>query len=97
LAEAQRLGVSIPGDLSVVGFDDGDMRTHMISKMTAVCQDASALGREAFKMLEKLIGDGIYGKGTSKLQNCWFELHDTTGPIAIKGTPAASSRNKPIS
>ena len=57
LREALRTGVDVPGQLSVVGFDDDELRHDVHPHLSAVCQDAAALGRLAFDRLERLIRD----------------------------------------
>ena len=42
--EAHKMGVKIPEDLSIVGFDDTDMRSLIYPKMTAICQDSRHAG-----------------------------------------------------
>ncbi len=42
--EAHRLGVRIPEDLSLIGFDDTDTRSTVYPTMSAVCQDSKMLG-----------------------------------------------------
>ena len=44
---AHALGVRIPEDFSVVGFDDTDVRHAVYPTLTAVCQDAAQLGFQA--------------------------------------------------
>ena len=67
LREAIRLGIDIPGQLSLVGFDDEDLRHDMHPPLNAVCQDAAALGRLAFERLERLIrDDAAKAKGRRK-------------------------------
>jgi len=77
--EAQRLGVSIPGDLSILGFDDGDQRFSTYPRLSAVCQDAEALGRAAFATLERRFRQPSNAPDIPAPE-CWFEPHDSTGP-----------------
>jgi DNA-binding LacI/PurR family transcriptional regulator len=55
MCEAQEMGLRIPSDLSIVGFDDADLRFFVYPHMTAVCQDAKSLGREALAALQQLM------------------------------------------
>lgn len=47
MRRCQELSISIPSELSIVGFDDSDIRHHTWPPFTAVCQDARMLGEEA--------------------------------------------------
>ncbi|MFM9011988.1 MAG: LacI family DNA-binding transcriptional regulator, partial [Planctomycetota bacterium] len=47
MRRAQERGIVVPRDLSVVGVDDSDVRMHVWPRLTAVIQDASALGLES--------------------------------------------------
>ncbi len=84
--EAHVQGVSIPRDLSIVGFDDGDIRYSVYPQMSAVCQDAGALGREAFDLLVEVMNDGPAGNDTSvtcsRTLRAWFEVHNSSGAPA---------------
>ena len=53
--EAQKTGMKIPGDLSIVGFDDAELSYIVYPQMTAVRQDAAAIGREAFDALHAML------------------------------------------
>lgn len=76
--EALRMGVSIPKDLSVVGFDDTDARFGVYPRMSSVCQDAAMMGREAFAMLQRIISGRTQSPLPPSTLDCWLELHDTT-------------------
>lgn len=79
--EAHRLGVAIPRDLSVIGVDDSQQRYGVYPRMSAVCQDAEALGAEALSLLKKLI-DGRNEPVASPTLECWLELNDSTAATA---------------
>ena len=81
--EAQRTGVSIPRDLSVVGFDDTEQRLSVFPRMSAVCQDAEALGRAAFDALQQLLAGRHAADATAAAPDCWLELHDSTAPPPV--------------
>ena len=49
--EARKLGLRIPEELSILGFDDTDSRFSVEPTMTAICQNSRELGRLAFEML----------------------------------------------
>jgi DNA-binding LacI/PurR family transcriptional regulator len=77
LEEARRAGLRVPGDLSLVGFDDGDLRLSMVPHLTAVCQDTVGLGRAAAERLLALLSDPARTPRRSPLR-CRFEIHETT-------------------
>ncbi len=58
LRRCHELGVSVPGELSIVGFDDSDTRQHTWPVYASVCQDASMLGYEASLWLTRSLASG---------------------------------------
>jgi len=79
--EARAAGLDIPGDLSIVGFDDGDARFDVFPEMSAVCQDTAALGREALAALHEVIESGsVTTVPVRKSLRAWFEVHRSTAP-----------------
>ena len=51
-------GISVPGDISVVGFDDIELAAHFIPGLTTVRQDRRGLGLAAAAMLLERLTDG---------------------------------------
>ncbi len=102
--ECRRIGARVPEDLSIIGFDDGDIRFGIHPEMTCVCQDAAALGAEAFSMLCGLIQNAaLSGNPTGlplpshpvvrKSLRAWLEIHGTTGPVpTVPALAAAGSK-----
>jgi LacI family transcriptional regulator len=88
--EAHQMKVDIPGDLSIVGFDDTDTRSLIYPKMTAICQDSRRLGKAAFERVVSLIaasgenaGDEAADAPRDALQQshaAWLEINETTAP-----------------
>lgn len=79
LNEARKMGIVIPADLSIVGFDDAELRFGVSPEMTSVCQDAVQLGREAFAALHRVM---THEDGSASLKQelrTWLEIHETTG------------------
>jgi DNA-binding LacI/PurR family transcriptional regulator len=58
LACADEHGVSVPGELSVVGFDDAPLATRARPQLTTVHQDVTAKGRAAAAALTEAIRHG---------------------------------------
>lgn len=77
LNACRELGIQVPRDLSIVGFDDSDLRHHAFPPFTAVCQDASLLGYEAARWLVRK----VRGESTEPLRSIrqtTFEINQTT-------------------
>jgi DNA-binding LacI/PurR family transcriptional regulator len=78
--QAHEMGVRIPQDVSIVGFDDTDSRTNVFPVMSAVCQDTRQLGIDAVRTLAQLLSDDNTATGPiQKTLPTWLELHQTTG------------------
>ena len=78
--EAIKMGFDVPGDLSVVGFDDAELRFLIRPTMTAVCQDAAEIGREAFAMLHDLIVSPKRLAARRRVLPTTLQIHGSTGP-----------------
>ncbi|MGC9259464.1 MAG: LacI family DNA-binding transcriptional regulator [Phycisphaerae bacterium] len=85
LGEAQQIGWKIPDDLSLVGFDDSDIRFLTYPKLTAICQNAQEIGRAAFEALSSLLswpGNGGVEPLIQRVIPTQLELHGTTSAPA---------------
>lgn len=80
LKEARDLSLDIPGDMSIVGFDDGELRFDLHPELTAVVQDTPALGREALSTLYQVIEAGTDAAAVKKSLPAWLEVHASTAP-----------------
>jgi DNA-binding LacI/PurR family transcriptional regulator len=78
LDEARRLGLRVPEDLSVVGFDDAELRYCLVPSLTAVCQNTRSLGLEAVRLLSRILNHPSRVAPATKALRCWLELHDST-------------------
>lgn len=82
--EAHQMGIHIPEDLSIVGFDDTDIRNLLHPRISSVCQDSEALGRTAFRLLEGLVRGVGVAPALNGRQSAWLEIQDSTGPPPIE-------------
>ena len=64
---ARQAGLSVPGDLSVVGFDDLPMARWSSPPLTTVCQPLADMGRMAGRMLHDLINGEVLGSQRMEL------------------------------
>lgn len=77
MRRCQELEINVPSDLSIVGFDDSDIRHHTWPPFTAVCQDAKMLGEEAALWLTR----SVLGQAQSHLRlvrSTMLEINRTT-------------------
>lgn len=83
LTEARNLRMPVPGELSVVGFDDAQTRFSTAPQLTAVCQDANRLGDEAMRRLIAMVSGQSQGADSGgTLLRAWFEVNASTGQPA---------------
>ncbi len=85
------LGVHVPRDLSVVGFDDGDVRYRTFPHFTAVCQDAAQLGLEASRWLTRALAAGGPLPSFRVHRQTSLSMNDSTG--APPARPVRLSHN----
>ncbi|MBB6431265.1 LacI family DNA-binding transcriptional regulator [Algisphaera agarilytica] len=83
--EARALGLNVPEDISIIGFDDGDLRFDIYPEMTAVCQDTGAIGQEAMTALHEVIENGP-GETlpVRKARRAWLEVHHSTASPSVE-------------
>lgn len=84
---AQGLGLAIPDDVSIVGFDDMDIAAYMHPPLTTIRVDAYRIGRLAAQIL---IGGKRDGEARQYCLDSDLVIRGTTGPVCA-ATPAASS------
>lgn len=95
LQEVRRAGLRVPEDLAIVGFDDAEMRNMVWPVMTAVCQDAVAIGRTAFELLRELISHRGHASAPRRVLPTWLEVHGTTAPPGGVPSKRVSPQPKP--
>ena len=60
VATLQRLGFSVPGDVSVVGFDDLELVSHLNPALTTIRQPKRELGKQAARViLDRIEGRAV--------------------------------------
>jgi DNA-binding LacI/PurR family transcriptional regulator len=91
--KAHAMGLQIPGDLSIIGFDDTDMRFAVHPTLTAVCQDARMLGYEAALWLSRSINGAVNGEPLRKTIPTFLEINASTGPALIDQEPLTRGRD----
>jgi DNA-binding LacI/PurR family transcriptional regulator len=84
---ADELGLRVPDDLTVVGFDDHPLALRMQPRLTTVRQDVNLKGHEAVRILRNLMAAGRGGEDdrsmTGERRTLPVELiiRDSSGPV----------------
>ncbi|REJ04179.1 LacI family DNA-binding transcriptional regulator [Microbacterium bovistercoris] len=81
LAEARRRGLNVPGDLSVVGFDDSAIARHSWPPLTTVRQPVAAM---SISIADAFVGE-INGVPASRSEYFFqpeLVVRDSTGPLS---------------
>jgi DNA-binding LacI/PurR family transcriptional regulator len=78
---ARRAGLSVPDDISIVGFDDSLLMTCTDPPLTTVRQPIEAMGRDAVALLIKQIG-GAPVSSEELLFEPELIVRGSTGPVA---------------
>ena len=76
---AQRLGVAIPDDLSIIGFDDIPMAGWQSFRLTTIRQDTAAIATQAARRLIERI-QNPHAPANHDLYPVSLTVRDTTGP-----------------
>jgi LacI family transcriptional regulator len=76
---AAEAGLSVPTDISVIGFDDIQLADHMNPPLTTVRQDKAGLGAAAGSAIARLVG-GEQPSGPVDLPVELVERGSSAGP-----------------
>ena len=79
LKAAKLVGMRVPDDLSLVGFDDTDIVAHLEVPLTTVAQDTFALGRRAAELLIERI-EGYDGPRRGEVMPTQLRVRASTAP-----------------
>ncbi|ALC91479.1 LacI family transcriptional regulator [Bacillus sp. FJAT-18017] len=77
LHEALRRGISIPGDLQIIGYDDIPLSSLLFPPLSTIRQPAYDMGREAAKLLIQLLEEGIVKEKNIQLPVTFVERQTT--------------------
>lgn len=88
---ARQHGLTVPGDVSVVGFDDSPLIAFTDPPLTTIRQPVTAMGQAAVRALLEEIG------GTPAPHSEFVFLPELWSAVPPRRGPAASSRHCPYS
>jgi LacI family transcriptional regulator len=75
-------GLSVPGDLSLVGYDDIPMANYLVPRLTTVSKDAHASGKQAFEILMRRMQNSDLSR--QKIHTpARLIIRESTGPAPI--------------
>lgn len=83
-------GVSVPRDISVVGFDDIEMSESFVPALTTIRQNRKGLGRRAGELLLRRLAGEPPGPGPEALMPVELILRGSTAPPPQRGAPGTS-------
>jgi LacI family transcriptional regulator len=80
LAAAAEAGVDVPGELSIVGFDDIQLAPHVRPALTTVRQDTAALGEAAGGLLLEELEESPDARAATRVLPVKLVRRGSTGP-----------------
>lgn len=81
IAGLNKGGLSVPQDISVIGFDDIDMSDYYVPALTTIRQDRHRLGREAALALHRRLGPAnALGGDADEVIEVELVVRDSTAP-----------------
>ena len=80
LQQLEKIGVSVPGDLSLIGFDDWEPSRFVKPALTTIKQDFMLMGRQAAQLLHEAMKDNTI-KGKSVQLPVSLVVRDSTAVI----------------
>ncbi|WCT73095.1 LacI family DNA-binding transcriptional regulator [Sphingomonas naphthae] len=88
VATAHRHGLDVPGDLTVVGFDDTPLATTIWPELTTIHQPIAAMSRKAMELLVRAIRERRGGEGGDP-------VHQTLDFTLVRRQSDAAPRRRP--
>ena len=86
---AREAGLSVPDDLSVVGFDDLDLARHSNPPLTTVHQPIRQKGEESARLLLRMIANPDSERPEHKILDTRLMIRGSTAPARGRGAAAS--------
>jgi DNA-binding LacI/PurR family transcriptional regulator len=81
IRQARKLGLDVPGDLSVVGFDGITVGAELSSALSTVVQPSVDIGRRAVELVIAQIHGQTIAAGSELPMTCGFREGETIRPL----------------
>lgn len=78
MVQCQQMGYQVPGDISIIGFDDLPICAHTSPPMTTVRQERTELGKSGYYALHSLMNNISIG---TLLLHARLMIRSSTGPV----------------
>jgi DNA-binding LacI/PurR family transcriptional regulator len=91
ITAARRLGLRVPGDISIVGFDDIELSRHVEPPLTTVHQPVRRKGEEACRLLLSAIARDDSSRPDHRRLETRLIVRGSSGPVPI-GKEVAGAR-----
>lgn len=89
IIQCQQLGLRVPADISIIGFDDLPMSAYTSPPLTTVRQDRIQLGKSGFHALTSLINKIAIG---TLLLHAQLMVRNSTSPCSAVSLPEAQKQ-----
>lgn len=86
ISKLRELGIDVPSDISVTGFDDIALGRHVYPALTTVSSPRDELGRQAWSLLRAALERQPAAEGSTLLPTVLIK-RQTTGPKSRAGKP----------
>jgi len=80
--EAARRGIAVPGDVSIIGFDDLELAAEMQPSLTTVRVPAQAIGEEVAHFIADALDTGTVGASPEALATS-LVVRESSGPAPV--------------
>jgi DNA-binding LacI/PurR family transcriptional regulator len=91
---AQELGLRVPQDLSIVGFDDLDVAPHSNPPLTTVHQPIRQKGEESVRLLLRMIANPDASRPEHKTLDTRLIIRGSTAQAPARPSPRAAARSQ---
>lgn len=80
VGKARDMGIAVPGDVSIIGFDDIELAQVAFPKLTTVHVPHREMGRKAARALVNVLQDGVEIEAEELVAD--VQMRDSLGPVA---------------